>query len=90
VAAGVIPGTRPVTKSEPNANVGLEVGYLMAMNRPVLLLKEKALKSHSRTWQVSYTRSLVSIVQKVTIPEMLEKWLKNYGIGGELPKPPAP
>src|SRR5260370_17670206 len=32
-----------IETDEANANVGLEVGYLMAMNKPVLLLKDKTL-----------------------------------------------
>ena len=34
-----------IEQDEPNANVGLEVGYLLAMNKPVLLLKERTVKT---------------------------------------------
>ena len=34
-----------IKSEEPNANVGLEVGYLMAMGKPVLLLKDESLET---------------------------------------------
>jgi hypothetical protein len=34
-----------IQTNEPSANVGLEVGYLMAMNKPVLLLKDSTVET---------------------------------------------
>jgi hypothetical protein len=69
-----------IETEEPNANVGLEVGYLMAMNKPVLLLKDKTVE----TLQVDLAGKLYKPFDphdpEGTIPDQLTKWLKDYGI----------
>ena len=69
-----------IERNEPNANVGLEVGYLMAMNKPVLLLKDKTVD----TLQSDLTGKLYKPFDphdpENTIPEQLTRWLKDNGI----------
>lgn len=69
-----------IEKDEPNANVGLEVGYLMAMNKPVLLLKDKTLPVlHSDLAGRLYT-PFDPHDPESSIPDKLTKWLTDNGI----------
>jgi hypothetical protein len=69
-----------IETNEPNANVGLEVGYLMAMNKPVLLLKDKTVA----TLQSDLTGKLYKTFDphdpETTVPGQLTKWLEDNGI----------
>jgi hypothetical protein len=69
-----------IETEEPNANIGLEVGYLMAMNKPVLLLKDRTV----RTLQADLTGKLYKSFDphnpQRTIPKQLTKWLEDNGI----------
>lgn len=64
-----------IEQDEPNANIGLEVGYLLAMGKPVLLLKERTL----RTLQTDLMGRLYRVFDEHnaagTIPGQLERWL---------------
>ena len=69
-----------IETNEPNANVGLEVGYLMAMNKPVLLLKDKTVD----TLQADLAGKLYNPFDphdpEGTIPDQLKKWLQDNGV----------
>lgn len=69
-----------IETNEPNANVGLEVGYLMAMNKPVLLLKDRTVSAlHSDIAGKLYVEFDTHSPQ-ISIPKALESWLIANGI----------
>ena len=69
-----------IDQDEPNANVGLEVGYLLAQNKPVLLLKEKTVKALQADLMGKLYKQFDEHDPRGTIPEQLKTWLKDYGI----------
>src|SRR5207237_3872559 len=66
-----------IETNEANANVGLEVGYLMAMNKPVLLLKDQTVAA----LQSDLTGKLYKIFNppdpKATIPNQVTDWIED-------------
>jgi hypothetical protein len=64
----------------PNANVGLEVGYLMALNKPVLLLKDRTLPSLQADLAGRLYRTFDPHDPEGTIPYQLTKWFVDQGI----------
>jgi hypothetical protein len=69
-----------IDRDEPNANVGLEVGYLMAMNKPVLLLKDKTVTALQSDLAGKLYRNFDPHEPEKTIPQQLTKWLEDNGI----------
>lgn len=69
-----------IETEEPNANVGLEVGYLMAMNKPVLLLKDKTVPTLQADLAGKLYKPFDPHDPENTIPAQLTKWLEDYGI----------
>ncbi len=69
-----------IETEEPNANVGLEVGYLMAMNKPVLLLKDKTVDTLQADLAGKLYKPFDPHDPENTIPAQLTKWLEDYGI----------
>jgi hypothetical protein len=69
-----------IETNEPNANVGLEVGYLMAMNKPVLLLKDKTVETLQADLAGKLYKQFDPHDPEGTIPDQLTKWLEDYGI----------
>lgn len=69
-----------IDTNEPNANVGLEVGYLMAMNKPVLLLKDKTVQTLQSDLAGRLYKPFDPHNPEGTIPAQLEKWLADNGI----------
>lgn len=69
-----------ITTEEPNANVGLEVGYLMAMEKPVLLLKDKTVPTLQTDLAGELYKEFDPHDPEGTIPAQLTKWLEDYGI----------
>jgi hypothetical protein len=69
-----------IQTDEPNANVGLEVGYLMAMNKPVLLLKDQTLPDLPSDLAGKLYKRFDPHDPENTIPPQLTKWLQDYGI----------
>ncbi len=69
-----------IETDEPNANVGLEVGYLMAMNKPVLLLKDRTVKILQADLAGKLYKEFDPHDPEATIPGQLTKWLEDYGI----------
>lgn len=69
-----------IETNEPNANVGLEVGYLMAMNKPVLLLKDKTVETLQADLAGKLYKQFDPHDPEGTIPAQLTKWLEDYGI----------
>jgi nucleoside 2-deoxyribosyltransferase len=69
-----------IETNEPNANIGLEVGYLMAMNKPVLLLKDKTVTILQADLAGKLYKEFDPHDPETTIPGQLTKWLEDYGI----------
>ena len=69
-----------IESNEPNANIGLEVGYLMAMNKPVLLLKDQTLETLQADLAGKLYKEFDPHNPEETIPAQLKKWLVDYGI----------
>ncbi|HWQ93039.1 MAG TPA: hypothetical protein VN673_15285 [Clostridia bacterium] len=69
-----------IETNEPNANIGLEVGYMLAMNKPVLLLKDKTLETTQSDLAGKLYRQFDPYDPEATLPPMLKKWLEDYGI----------
>ncbi len=69
-----------LTSENFNPNVSLEVGYMMALGKPILLLKDSTLSAlHSdlvgRLYQIFDTQS-----PQESIPSVIEKWLQNKAL----------
>jgi len=69
-----------IETDEPNANVGLEVGYLMAMNKPVLLLKDRTIKTLQADLAGKLYKPFDPHDPEGTVPKQLDKWLEDYGV----------
>ena len=69
-----------IETNEPNANVGLEVGYLMAMNKSVLLLKDKTVPTLPADLAGKLYKEFDPHDPDGTIPAQLTKWLEDNGI----------
>ncbi len=69
-----------IDDDEFKPNVSLELGYMMACNKPVLLLKEKRLKSLPTdiVGQLYHTFDCFNIEQSVS--SAVRKWLRDVGI----------
>lgn len=60
-----------------NSNVSLEVGYMLALGKPVCLLKERTLRSLTSDLAGSLYRPFDVQHVEGTIPRVLRKWLKE-------------
>jgi hypothetical protein len=69
-----------IETDEPNANVGLEVGYLLAMNKPVLLLKDRTVRTTQTDLAGKLYKTFDPYDPEGTVPEQLTKWLEDNGI----------
>ena len=69
-----------IQTDEPNANVGFEVGYLMAMGKPVLLLKDKTAETLQSDLAGRLYKQFDPHDAQGTIPAQMTKWLEDYGI----------
>jgi hypothetical protein len=69
-----------IETNESNANVGLEVGYLMAMNKPVLLLKDRNVPKLQTDLAGRLYKEFDPFEPQKTIPEQLTNWLADNGI----------
>ena len=69
-----------IESDEPNANIGLEVGYLMAMNKPVLLLKDKTVTALHSDLAGKLYKEFDPHDPESNIPEQLTRWLEDNGI----------
>ncbi len=69
-----------IETEEQNANIGLEVGYLMAMSKPVLLLKDQTVKTLPCDLAGKLYKPFDPHDPEGTIPEQLTKWLGDNGI----------
>ncbi|WP_052467181.1 hypothetical protein [Psychroserpens damuponensis] len=66
-----------VTEDEFNPNVSLEVGYMMGLNKPVCLLKDKTLKSLQTDLAGKLYKPINLFKIEDTIKKHLNKWLND-------------
>jgi hypothetical protein len=69
-----------IESEDHNANVGLEVGYLMALNKPVLLLKDQTLPQLQTDLAGRLYRNFDPHDPEGTIPQQLTAWFEDQGI----------
>lgn len=69
-----------IEQDEPNANVGLEIGYLLAMSKPVLLLKERTVKTLQADLMGKLYKEFDEHDPEGSIPGQLTKWLVDNGV----------
>ncbi len=68
-----------IEQEEFNPNVGLEVGYMTALNKPVLLLKDKTLKTLHADLNGKLYKPFDTRNPGTTLPAVIEKWLNDKG-----------
>jgi hypothetical protein len=69
-----------IEREEPNANVGLEIGYLMAMKKPVMILKDNTVKTLQSDLAGRLYKNFDPFAPEKTIPDQMTKWLECNGI----------
>lgn len=69
-----------ITEDDFNPNVSLEIGYLFGMNKNVLLLKDKTLKSLPTDLTGKLYKEFDTQDINNTIPSQIDKWLSDKGI----------
>ncbi|MCK7590778.1 hypothetical protein M0G43_09345 [Subsaxibacter sp. CAU 1640] len=69
-----------INTEEFNPNVSLEIGYMMALNKPVLLLKDKTLKSLQTDLVGKLYHQFDYQYPESTIPLALDKWISDKDI----------
>jgi hypothetical protein len=68
-----------IDTDEPNANVGLEVGYMLAMGKPVLLLRDQSLKTLQADLVGKLYKPFDTHDPEESLPGQVKKWLSDYG-----------
>ena len=68
-----------IESDDYNSNVGLEIGYTLALGKKVCLLKDKTLKTLQSDLMGRLYREFDTRDWK-TIPDVLDKWLKDWGL----------
>lgn len=63
-----------------NPNVSLEVGYMLGLKRPVLLLKDKTLATLHTDLVGKLYRSFDPLHPESSIPKQVEAWLEDKGL----------
>jgi hypothetical protein len=66
---------------EYNPNVALEVGFTLAQGKPLLLLKDKAMKSLPTDIIGEIYRDFDSYRIAETVPGAVERWLRDHDLG---------
>ena len=69
-----------IATEQQNPNVGFEVGYLMAMNKPVLLLKDKTMSALPADLIGKLYRGFDVRDPQNSIPEQMTAWLRDNGL----------
>jgi hypothetical protein len=69
-----------IEREESSPNVSLEVGYMLALQKPVCLLKDKTLKTLPTDIISKLYRPFDPQHPARTIPAVLSKWLSDNGI----------
>lgn len=69
-----------IQTDDPNPNVALEVGYMLALRKNVCLFKDRTLKELPTDLISHLYRNFDQLDPENSIPDPLEKWLVSYGI----------
>jgi hypothetical protein len=69
-----------LTEQNFNPNVSLEVGYMMALRKPICYLKDSTLASLQSDLAGNLYIEFDTQRPEETVPPVLEKWLKDKGI----------
>ncbi len=69
-----------IEADEFNPNIALEVGYLLALRKPVCLLKDKTVKSLHTDLVGKLYRDFDPEDPAATIPTVLRQWPQDKGI----------
>jgi hypothetical protein len=69
-----------ISTDDFNPNISLEVGYLMAAGKPVLLLKDRTLKTLHTDLAGRIYDPFDFQDPHGSIPSVLEKWLRDKGV----------
>ena len=69
-----------ITEDDFNPNVSLEVGYMLGMNKNVLLLKDKTLKSLQVDLAGKLYKQFDTTAIEATLPQQIAKWLEDKGM----------
>jgi hypothetical protein len=65
---------------EPRVNAGIEIGYLLALNKPVLLLQGRNVAEQPEDLMARFCVDFDEHDPAQTIPEQFERWLMNNGV----------
>jgi nucleoside 2-deoxyribosyltransferase len=65
-----------------NPNVSLEIGYMYALGRPVLLLKDQTLRTLHTDLMARLYKQFDSFRPNETLPAEVERWLREKGFAG--------
>lgn len=68
-----------IESEEFNPNVSLEVGYMLALKKPVLLLKDRTLPVLQTDLVGKMYRPFDPLEPEKTIPAQIERWLEDKG-----------
>jgi uncharacterized protein YodC (DUF2158 family)/nucleoside 2-deoxyribosyltransferase len=68
-----------IETEDTNPNVALEVGYLCALNKPVLLLKDQTLRTLQTDLAGRIYRPFDTSTPEKTLPAVIKKWLEDNG-----------
>ena len=69
-----------IEQEEFNPNVALEVGYLIALRKPLLLLKDKTLKNLNTDLIGKLYKTFDPHDISGTVPQQLHIWLKDKNL----------
>lgn len=70
-----------IEEEEFNPNVSLEVGYMLALGKPVCLLKDRNLHTMQADLLGRLYKEFDPQDPENTIPQQLTKWLDDHGLG---------
>jgi hypothetical protein len=70
-----------VNYREFNPNVALEVGFMLAMGKPVLLLKDQAIEAMPSDIIGKIYRVFNTYDPRASIPPQIQKWVEDYRVG---------
>lgn len=69
-----------IQQEDFNPNVSLEVGYMLGLKKPVLLLKDQTLQTLQTDLVGRLYRSFNTLDPANTIPPPIERWMEDKGI----------
>ena len=74
-----------IESNEFNPNMSLEIGYMIALGKPICLLKDKTLPSLPTDLVSRLYRTFDTYDAKKTIPPAVDRWIQDKGLGQRRP-----